>query len=219
MAGVILGSAAIAGGAYVVEVYPKRVHNENELTNARLAQIGQINTSKKTGAHIPTLTGEVILLNGSNIRSSATETSSKYHYNLILKKDDLVPGNIIDTVGEDGDEALVLTDPIIVQNSDSGAYWVQAVKEPTKGGSNEKGSATALADATISANLTGLLEQGRALVCNQGEAGYATVNRNFGYVSADGKATAEYQSITSVADAFRYVESQDGGLNCTDELK
>jgi hypothetical protein len=64
-----------------------------------------------------------------------------------------------------------------------------------------------------------LLEQKQAMVCNQGDNGYATVTKGFGYEGADGQPAAEYTSLSSITDAFKYVAEQGSGLHCDYNLK
>jgi hypothetical protein len=207
--GVWAGAALLVGGAVKVG-YSAHEKREHDMAGKRADEVTAIRTAEGDGTHLQKIKGMVVLLGGSRMRSTPQEYNPQHGLNLGLVHPHIQSGNIDRTVGEG--EAVILSDPIIVNN---GVQWVEAIPEPPINGEFSKGTAQSLADETVYSNLTDLLEQKAAMVCNQTGYGTANISKDFAYVGADGQPTATYANLSW--QAFNVLQ-HSGVLNCTTEL-
>jgi hypothetical protein len=208
----LAGYGAVNLDRKINSTHSLREQNLHEIATAHTEQIQNLKNLQESGDHTRTIGAMVVLMEGAKIRTSTAQANERlFGY---------VPGNVRHTVGKK--EVMIFTNPLVTfTNPDSenkGAEWIQASEFiPPVEGSFEKGTAEALADATDSVNLTGLLEQKAAVICDQVDDSYATVTDNFGYAGPDGNQTAYV--TTMPAATFEADVLVNGSWNCVNELK
>lgn len=182
---VVLGLAAFAA----VEIKDARKDRNEKLAEAHEREVQRIAELQKTGEHIKTQDGTILLFSGSKIRTSLLQANPRIF--------GIVKDNIKEEVGDD--EVVLISQPMVRKE---GAVWLQAVPfSPVDGPGYSHKSAEGLADATIAVNLTGLLEKDneKAVFCHGADdtTKYATVSENFSYVDENGNPTAFYRTMSS----------------------
>lgn len=201
LAGVV--GLGVLGG---FELKDARKSRNTELAQADARDAQRIMELHKTGDHIKTQDGTILLMPGSKIRENMLQANPKFF--------GIVKGNVVKEVGDD--EAVLMSQPMIRKE---GAVWAEAVEfSPIDGKGYSHKSAEGLAHATIAVNLTGLQEKGneKVLFCHGADdsSKYATISEDFAYVDETGKPTAFYHTMSS--DDVEFLISS-GQLVCEDK--